>query len=111
MQKTSCDTYWCKIFISGNPDWIRRVCQEYAHSYPICVTVTPTTYVYTGGEEQGVEIGLINYPRFPSESQDKLTERALHLGHTILNKTFQGSFSVMTPERTILFDRRDNFPK
>ena len=42
-----------------------ELCQEYCNEVGLCVTVTPTTYVYKDGQEPGIVVGLIRYPRFP----------------------------------------------
>jgi hypothetical protein len=66
------------------------------------VTVQAASYIYTGGEEAGMVIGLINYPRFPSAADD-IVERATHLGKSLMERLCQRSFSVMTPEKTIRY--------
>lgn len=44
------NTYRVNIYIAGNYDDARRVCQEYC-SGGFCVTVSKTKYVYKGGIE------------------------------------------------------------
>lgn len=87
-----------EIFIAGDVNEAKRVCRRFC-SKGLCVTIEPTTYIYTGGEEAGVRVGLINYPKFPS-SQEKLTETALELAECLRTELFQDSYSVVTPERT-----------
>lgn len=60
------NTWWVKIYTSGPISRIEQVCREECYEDGLCVTVTPVKFIYTGGEELGAEIGLINYPRFPS---------------------------------------------
>lgn len=43
----------------------REGLQRLVEREELCVTVTATEYAYPGGGENGVIIGLINYPRFP----------------------------------------------
>lgn len=43
----------------------KALCQAYVDEVGLCVTVTPTEYIYKGGREPGVMVGLIRYPRFP----------------------------------------------
>jgi len=57
---------------------IESACREYCDRVGLCVTVTPTTFVYKGRSEPGAAIGLINYPRFPS-ALDAFRKRALDL--------------------------------
>lgn len=47
---------------------VHEHCQEYVDAVGLCVTVTPTTFVYRDGSEPGAIVGLINYPRFPSDA-------------------------------------------
>jgi hypothetical protein len=87
-----------EIFIAGDILEAKKVCRAYC-TRGLCVTIEPTTYIYTGGEEVGMRIGLINYPKFPC-SQKQLTDTALDLADTLREALFQESYSVVTPERT-----------
>lgn len=98
------DTYWAKIFIAGPIEQIEQTCREYALK-GACVTVTPTKFIYTYGEETGVEIGLINYPRFPKKNEDIRAE-AEALGFALLEECCQGSFTVMAQDETTFYSRR-----
>ena len=53
------------IYIAGRYPKAIKVVEKYCNEVGYCVTIKPTLYVYKGGEEHGVEVGLINYPRFP----------------------------------------------
>lgn len=103
--KTS-ETFWAKIYIAGPLEIIEQICREYVMKGE-CVQVTNTKYIYTMGEEKGVEIGFINYPRFP-RSKEEIKERAIELGNMILDKTFQGSYTIVMPDETIFFSRRSD---
>lgn len=106
MIELKCKTYWAKIYIAGPIAEIEQVCREYVMK-GACVTVTPTNYIYTMGEESGAEIELINYPRFPKDyPRIELLEEAVELGNAICSKCFQGSFTIMTPMDTFFFSRR-----
>lgn len=107
--EAQCKTYWAKIFIAGPLDQIEQICREFVLKQSLCVTVTPTKYIYVGGEETGVEIGLINYPRFPHEDGYEITDIAKELAHKIMEETHQGSYTVMSPNNTYYYSRRDEF--
>ena len=62
----SCESYWVKIYIAGDIVQIEQICRQYCFHLGFCVTVTPTKFIYTGGEETGAEIGIMNYARFPT---------------------------------------------
>ena len=53
--------------MAGDLATAHRVCREFCYQEGSCFTVTPSKFIYTGGEEDGFVIGLVNYPRFPSE--------------------------------------------
>jgi hypothetical protein len=55
---------------------VEGICQRYVNKEKHCVTVTPTKFIYTGGNEPGAVIGLIQYPRFERHSQT-LTNEAI----------------------------------
>ena len=56
--------------------------QKYVDVEKLCVTVTETKFIYVNGNEPGLIIGLINYPRFPSDFLT-LKDRALDLGEKL----------------------------
>jgi hypothetical protein len=94
------------IFIAGNYDKAVASVRNYCDQFGFCVTVTPTNYVYTGGEEDGVIVGLINYPRFPKTSEE-LRERAITIAKQLLEDLEQQSFSIQGPDRTEWFSWRE----
>ena len=106
MNRKKCESHEIKIFIAGDIVQIKQVIREYCQETGFCVTVSPTTYIYTGGEEEGVVIGIINYPRFPSDSKAQF-RRACYLAGRIKRKCNQSSFTVMSPERTWWFYNED----
>lgn len=71
------------IFIAGDLAQAKQVCREYCFAVGLCVTVEPVAYVYTGGEEAGVRVGLINYPRFPS-SEEAIAAHAVTLAADLM---------------------------
>lgn len=97
-QENIVPTYRAEIFIAGDVNQAKQACREYCMT-GLCVTVTPTTFIYTGGEETGVIIGLINYPRFPS-TPDDILEKAEDLAKYLRGKLCQHSYSIVTPDRT-----------
>lgn len=87
------------IFIAGEYDKARDACQAHCDEAGLCVTVTRTTYIYTGGEQEGVIVGLINYPRFPADPA-LIEARAVELGIKLREALGQESVSVQTPTTT-----------
>lgn len=99
-------TFWAKIYISGPLTSVENFLRKECFDEGLCVTVNSTKFIYTGGEEYGVEIGLINYPRFPT-SDLKIKSRALDIAENLLKETFQNSVLVMTPDETCWMSLRD----
>lgn len=102
---SSADTIRFDIFIAGDLEQAKQVCREYCFDAGLCVTVEPVAYIYTGGEEAGVRIGLINYPRFPA-TKDELRVKAQGLAETLMRRLCQHSFSIAGPDRTDWYSRR-----
>lgn len=92
-------TFWATIFIAGDFEMAKQSCREFCMN-GFCVTVEPTTYVYTCGAEEGVRVGLINYPKFPADIDD-IANKAWLLAEKLKHDLCQRSFTVMTPEETI----------
>jgi hypothetical protein len=87
------DTFRAVIYLAGDLDDIRRTCRRYCTDVGLCVTVTATEFIYTGGSEQGAAIGLLNYPRFPSTAEGIL-DKARELGHLAAKDACQKSFLI-----------------
>lgn len=98
-------TFAARIYLSGPIDVAKQTIREEVLREGLCVTIEPTTFIYTGGEEQGYVVGLVNYPRFPA-SPDEITGRAMRLAGTLLVATHQLSALVVTPEKTTWMTRR-----
>lgn len=92
-------TYIATIYIAGDIDTAKRWLRGEAYQHGLCVTVTPTSFIYTGGEETGMAIGLVNYPRFPSTQSD-LYERAMRIAACLVRELCQKSALVVASDRT-----------
>lgn len=57
-----------ELFMAGDIEHAKQVIRRFCAESPVCVTVTPTTFIYRGGEEAGFVVGFRNYPRFPTDS-------------------------------------------
>lgn len=98
-------TYWATIYISGPLSVIEQTCRQECMK-GLCVTVDPTRFIYTGGEETGAAIGLVNYPRFPVSNED-LYLKAECLALTLLETTCQHSVMIVTPDKTVWHTKRE----
>ena len=80
---------------------IEDVCQRFCDAVGLCVTVTPTRFIYKAGNEDGAAVGLINYPRFP-KSAEEIRELALALADLLRSKMDQFKVSVVFPDETVM---------
>jgi len=99
-------SYPVSIFVGGSAWEAWKICREYCDEVGLCVTITETKYVYTGGETVGVIVGLINYPRFPSEPTP-IWAHAEALALKLIEGLKQESCSIQSPDRTLWISFRD----
>lgn len=110
MTRVEAPSYPVSIFIAGRDvPLAEQVCRQYCDEVGLCVTVTMTLYVYTGGEDFGLIIGLINYPRFPSEPE-AIFARAEALALRLIDGLGQQSASIQAPDKTVWISFRDDLP-
>lgn len=105
MITSTSDTLQFDIYMAGDIRQAKQVCREYCFEVGLCVHVEPVDFIYTGGEESGFKIGIINYPRFPT-SADVLYATAATLGTRLMEHLCQHSFCIIGPEKTTWFSRR-----
>lgn len=98
-------TYTARIFLSGPIEVAKQVLREECLREGLCVTIDPTLYIYTGGEEAGYVVGLLNYPRFPAEFA-AIQNRAIELLHLLLARTSQHSALLVTPDTSTWYSYR-----
>jgi len=78
-----------------------KICQDYVNDIGLCVSTVPTRFIYTKGNENGVCVTLINYPRYP-ESSYEIKERALVLAEKLKTNLDQNRVSVVFPSETLM---------
>jgi ferredoxin len=98
-------SYWVDICLAGDAAVTRQVCREHCMKVGLCVTVTPTEYIYTGGQEAGVIVRLVNYPRFPC-SDAELEGKAQALAQKLADALCQWSVLIQTPKTATWLDRK-----
>jgi hypothetical protein len=84
----------------------KHICQKYCDDMGLCVTVTPTEYIYTNGNENGCIVGFINYPRFP-QTEYQLITHAKNIGYILKSKYNQSKISIVTPDKTLMISDDD----
>lgn len=104
------ETYWVRIYLSGPIEVAKQIIRRECLKEGLCVTIEPTHYIYTGGEEAGYVVQLINYPRFPKEKA-AISLRAYDLAQTLLDETYQHSALLMNAENTVWITKREEEKK
>ena len=67
----------------------------------LCVSVTPTEFIYSNGSEPGFIVGLINYPRFP-DHVPSIRGKALHIAEELRVLMQQLKVTVVFPDETVM---------
>lgn len=93
-----------QIFIAGPYLEAVKICRSFCYKVGLCVTVDETEYVYSGGQESGVVIGLRRYPRFPDTD---IEQHANDLAIELMEELDQTSVMVQGPFETTWFSRRE----
>lgn len=78
--------------------------QRRANDGGLCVTVTPTRFIYKDGSEPGIAVGLINYPRFP-EDASSIRRKALDIAEALMVQYVQMKVTVVFPDETVMLSR------
>ncbi len=99
-------TFWIDIYVAGDLADARRICREWCVAHPICVTIEPVEFIYTGGAEAGVRVGIKNYPRFPSDPES-LRDVAERLGRRLAASLSQHSVMLVDCEKTTWITTRE----
>lgn len=102
--KTS-PTNQINLYLAGDINVAKQVLREDCMREGLCVTVTACDYIYTGGQEAGYCVGMVNYPRFPSKPAE-LLNRAIYLAELLAKRTCQWSALVVAPKKTYWINLR-----
>ncbi len=102
MKYTTEPAFSIQIYMAGDLFAIEQACRSYCMEKGFCVTVTPTKFIYTGGEETGVCVGIVNYPRFPA-TEGELIEHAKALTEKLITAAFQWTALIVTSRQSIWF--------
>lgn len=108
MIERAAETYWVHIVMSGPIDIAKQLLREECLREGLCVTIEPTVFIYTGGEETGFRVGFVNYPRFQT-SKESILARARAVMAKLLDATHQHSAMLMTPETTEWVSKRPEY--
>jgi len=98
-------SYSAAIYIAGDRADASRICRKHCFDVGLCVTMESVDFIYTGGAESGIRVGLINYPRFPS-SPEAIMARAKALADDLMVGLCQWSCSIVASDQTVWMSRR-----
>lgn len=79
-------------------DYLQNICNK-----GLCVCVSPCSYIYKNGREDGAIVRLINYPRFPSDLRE-IKEKAIKIARGLKSHFGQYRISIKAPDMTYMID-------
>lgn len=89
----SCDTYGFLIHMAGDYDQAQQILRKYCTSNGACFSISKSKYIYSGGEEEGFIVRVMNYPRFPN-SYSVLEGIANSIAYQLMVGLNQGSYTI-----------------
>ena len=98
-------SFQSRIYIAGDYAVAKKICRDFCED-GFCVSISKVDYIYKLGEESGVEIKLINYPRFPKSEAD-IKQKAASLSVNLLFGLNQGSLTIVNDDSTVFMSRRE----
>lgn len=100
-----CPNLRATIYMAGDIAVAKQVCREFCRDVGLCVNIAPLDYIYTGGEEVGFRVELINYARFPKRGTE-VRETAMQLAERLRERLCQWSYSVVDGPLSIWVSHR-----
>lgn len=92
-----------RIWIAGDYQDACRVARQFCSTEGACFALAPCDYIYSGGQEAGVCVTLIHYPRFPS-TPEALMDKAQRLAIQLQHGLFQRGYTIEGPDFTEFYD-------
>lgn len=103
MKRKRGKTFYVEICCAGSYEKAIEICQNYCDEIGLCVTIEKCIYVYTGGNEEGIKVRLVQYPRFPKKEEEILL-LAQHLTFELIQGLEQKTALLITPTETIWYN-------
>lgn len=92
-------TYQATIYVGGDLATARAFLRDAAYQEWLCVSLTPTEFVFTGAVEAGVAIGFCAYPEVPVDPE-QIFERARQIATGLVKALGQRTALVVATDRT-----------
>ena len=83
-------------------EWLQKYCDQIG----FCVSVTHTKFIYKQGNENGLQIGLINYPRFPVMDSD-IKAHAFKIATELMKILEQIRCTIVLTDETIMLENTE----
>lgn len=103
LEEVNSDYY--SIYLSGDIYIAKYIIQKFCYTIGLCVTVENCDFIYTGGTEKGIKVGLLNYPRFPKKKKE-LYKTTLELAKYLRKKLYQDSVLIIGKNKTVWISRK-----
>jgi len=100
--RKECKTWTGNVYMAGDIAIAEQEIREIGYQRGLCLTIHPTKYIYSGGEETGFVIGQIQYPRFMADEKH-LKSDLIKIAQQIAYKCCQKSFTIVMPKETLYF--------
>ena len=105
LQQIFATSYVIHLYIAGDYNKAQEICRQFCMEQGFCVSLERNTYIYTGGQEDGIKVTIVNYPRFPKDPI-QLDSYAHALLRLLIEGLHQGSGLMVTPTETFWYSRR-----
>ncbi len=109
-------SYYADIYISMSPgyaseayyskEYVEELIGEYVNEHMFAVNLQDTKFIYPGGSEDGLKIGLIQYPRFPA-TEETILQNAIKLAEHLMSKLNQFRCTVQTSDQVFLLENKN----
>lgn len=94
----SSDGHLVRLYIGGDLTVAKQVIGKFCRDNGWCVTVTPTDYIYSGGQESGIIVECICYPRFETTFEQN-ANKMRKLADELVISLNQKSYTILGFER------------
>lgn len=101
---TKCESYTATIYVAGEMHRIKDICADFC-TKGFCVSIQETEYIYTGGQQKGASVTIINYPRFPRSKED-IQREAGQLATRLIEEGYQESCTIVYPDESVYISKR-----
>ena len=95
-----------EIYIAGDYGMALEALRKWCSEDRDCWSVQRIDYVYTGGQEAGVKLTRIDYPRFPMVTGKELHDRGMGMAHYMLQELHQSSCTLFGPMGSAYISRK-----